>query len=286
MPDSTIDSMPVPKWKSSKRIAGGSIAILLWVAVFAAGLLIDSLPYRVKLGWKPDAKANSEKNVSEIKQRVEALESEKKPLTQPAPDSSGHGDGKTQKKPEGPKAVKCSATEAFAIAAMTFMPSNIAILSIIAAFLGGCSVSEELIRDVNADAQHATGSRAFAFKKRLNYLTEHPAYSAFRGLVVFLLLISGLFVFAGAETLTSELEQIDGLGKYMRFAGIFSFIAYLAGHDPSVFTALLRLGSGRINGNGDEAHAESPPPKKTPNKSSEQTDTSRDPELPVTAAHS
>ena len=239
---------PTPAWPPAKQIVGGSIAVVLWLALFSTGLLIDSLPYRKTLGWKPDDPAKVENQLKVAEKRLGELE--RINAIPPA-----KREGKEQATPAMPDAMPAIPKEthdmfsAFVIAALTFIPSNIALLCVIAAFLGGCSVSQELINDVHAEARQRMGHpEEFTLSRRLNYLKEHPAFSAFRGLVVFLLLISGLFVLGGSETLATSEEQIGNFGKYIRFAGIFSFIGYLAGHDPTIFTALLRFGSGHLNG--------------------------------------
>jgi hypothetical protein len=219
--------------------------MLVWLLLFGSGVLIDSMPYRKALGWEPVDKTE----LQALKERVGALESGK-PLESPKPPQPG-ADAKpavSNEAPPSPVPEPGSPLGAFLIGLITYLPINVGLLSIVAAFLGGCSVSPEVVRDIQNQLSYwdKNSSEYHDLQRRLHYLTEHPAYSAFRGLVVYLLVTSGLLVFAGAETLTSSPDQIDSLGRYIRYAGIFSFIGYLAGHDPTVFSGLLRIGSSHV----------------------------------------
>ncbi len=243
-----------PCQTSGWHIRCGIAAMLAWLLLFGAGVLIDSLPYRQALGWGQPAKTE----LQTLAERIEALEKgpakpARSPVAaSPAPTDSAADPGRPQ---------PAASWQTFLIGLVTYLPINVGLLSIVAAFLGGCSVSPELIQDIKnqMETSDKDSEEHYDLKRRLHYLTEHPAYSAFRGLVVYLLVTSGLLVFAGAETLTTTPDQIDSLGRYIRYAGIFSFIGYLAGHDPTVFSGLLRLGSshmqfsktaGRRNGAG------------------------------------
>jgi hypothetical protein len=133
---------------------------------------------------------------------------------------------------------------AFIVATIAFMPMNIAVLCILAGCIGACCVSEETVKDVLLQIKsddHA--AQQGELKRKLNFLTEHPLYSALRGLVVYLLLSSGLFIFAGTQPLVGDIEQTVSLASYIRLAGIFSFLSYIAGHDPTVFTNMIRMGN-------------------------------------------
>ena len=237
--------------------------MLLWILLFAAGILIPSGKARETLGWKPaalpeekigllearlakvDGKAGTSAGNSAVgptspAQLPPLQEDVLAPPADPAPTQGINPLATTDRQPR-PK------LPAFLVAAIAFIPINVALLCVIAGFIGGCSVSEELIRDVKMDLDSNIGSTTGSpAKRRLNFLTEHPAFSAIRGLVVFLLISSGLFVFAGSELLIESGSQEEALGNYIKFAGIFSFFAYFAGHDPTVFSAMLRFGGNRL----------------------------------------
>lgn len=247
-----------PHWRRS----AGVVAVLLWIAVFAAGILIPSGTAREALGWKAAEKPGDkiialEKKISELEagdtrqgegalRKASGLIQEDGPVLDPA--GVGSSDSKAAEKPRLPVSEPAMGTfSALLVAAIAFIPINVAMLCVIAGFIGGCSVSEELIRDVRMDVDnHKEAPSSSPSKRRLNFLTEHPAFSAIRGLVVFLLISSGLFVFAGSELLIESGSQEEALGNYIKFAGIFSFFAYFAGHDPTVFSAMLRFGGNRL----------------------------------------
>lgn len=131
---------------------------------------------------------------------------------------------------------------AFLVASIAFTPLNIAFLCILAGCMGACCVSEATVKDVIMQLKSNEDPAIESdLKRRLNFLTEHPLYSALRGLIVYLLLSSGLFIFTGTQPLMGDTEQTLSLASYIRNAGIFSFLSYLAGHDPTVFTNLIRM---------------------------------------------
>lgn len=243
-----------PSLSTAWHIRCGIAAMLAWLLLFGAGVLIDSLPYRQALGWGQTAKTD----LQILEDRIGALEKSPTPPDAPAAPAAPAQPAADQARPQ-----PVASWQTFLMSVVTYLPINVGLLSIVAAFLGGCSVSPELIQDIKnqLESSEKDSEDHYDLKRRLHYLTEHPAYSAFRGLVVYLLVTSGLLVFAGAETLTTTPDQIDSLGRYIRYAGIFSFIGYLAGHDPTVFSSLLRLGSSRMqfskptvrpNGTGDK----------------------------------
>lgn len=224
-----------PGW----HIRCGIAAMLAWLLLFGAGVLIDSLPYRQALGWGQTVKTD----LQILEDRIDALEKSPSPVVAPPAPAVPAPPAAHPVRP-----LPEASWQTFLIGLVTYLPINVGLLSIVAAFLGGCSVSPELVQDIKnqLESSDADSEEHYDLKRRLHYLTEHPAYSAFRGLVVYLLVTSGLLVFAGAETLTTTPDQIDSLGRYIRYAGIFSFIGYLAGHDPTVFSGLLRLGSSHM----------------------------------------
>ncbi len=230
-----------PCQNSGWHIRCGIAAMLAWLLLFGAGVLIDSLPYRQALGWGQTAKTE----LQTLSERIAALE--KGPAT-PVPPPAAPPPAKTDKAADPGRPQPAASWQTFLIGLVTYLPINVGLLSIVAAFLGGCSVSPELIQDIKnqLEGSDPNSEEHYDLKRRLHYLTEHPAYSAFRGLVVYLLVTSGLLVFAGSETLATTPDPFDSLARYIRYAGIFSFIGYLAGHDPTVFSGLLRLGSSHM----------------------------------------
>jgi len=265
------DSAGNQKWNETKRSWWGLAAAGAWILVFAVGVLVPSLDYRKVLGWTGDKEkqsaglseqiSNVSNDIKELQSRLQKLEnksSSKGDNQEPVQGgNSKAGDPVPADAPprEAPPPAKRSSGEmlaAFLVGLISFIPLNIALLCIIAGFLGGCTVSSEVIADIKGQLANMKPDNAERplLERRLNYLTEEPVFSALRGLVMFLLLTSGLFVFAGTDAFMSAGTQEQGLGQYIKFAGMFSLIAYLAGHDPTTFSTLLRAAGGRLNGGG------------------------------------
>jgi hypothetical protein len=272
-----------PPWPVKKQLSWGVVALVLWVHVFSAGVLIDSLPSRMNLGWEPEASARAQ--IINLEDRVIGLENEKavgdrkgapgvtsKPAkTSMVTSTAGTDDNqsilgntapeKAKQEPQGSTiSDDASKWDSYFLATLTFMPVNVAILTVLAAFLGGCSASPQFVRDVEARLRRIReeGGVNEELESRLHYLNEHPAFSAFRGLIVYLVIASGLFVFAGSETFTSVPDQTGGLTRYIRYASIFSVFGYMAGHDPTVFTSLLSLVGKRVQQNTPETNPKNP----------------------------
>lgn len=143
----------------------------------------------------------------------------------------------------------------FVVATFTFTPLNVGILCILAAFIGGCSVNkseihriQQEILDLEAKPPVPPNPDLTRLRQRLDYLTEHPGYSTIRGLVVYLIIISGLFII-GAPLTGENGTQAVTLAQYMKLAGLFSFFGYLSGYDPTVFSAVIGLGTKQLNTN-------------------------------------
>ncbi len=275
-------------WPPDRRLAWGLAAVVLWLALFAAGVLVPSEKSRERLGWRPESK--QEQTIDRQNQKIESIEESVKNL-KPADITNSAGDGTRESLATDQPAVvagnetiqrlesqikktaqdleelnrkiskpekledKPSKSWDFLVATSSFMPLNIGYLCILAAFIGGCSVNKEEIwrikGQITALKTEESGAERAALGQRLNYLTEHPGYSAIRGLVVYLVLVSGLFI-AGVQPLNTETDHVVALTQYMKLAGLFSFIGYMAGYDPTVFTTMINFGSTRFQGSGSK----------------------------------
>ena len=121
----------------------------------------------------------------------------------------------------------------FIMAMITFTPSNIAILCLVAAFTGGCA---SLL--VIQKAQKKLGLEQQANQKRTNshiYMSENPFSSMMRGILVFFAFLAGVVV--SSSTVFSDPTQ----QTYTQAAGIVSMFAFLVGYDPSMFMAFINL---------------------------------------------
>lgn len=246
-----VAGMPPPKW-----LRGGLAAALVWFLLLAIGVLVPSEAYRQGLGWVPEKTEQAGQQKELIAEFSKLLDEKAKTTDPKAGDSEVpvQGIAVEKQKPDPPKKMmKDSVMTAFIIASVSFLPLNICLLTVLAAFIGGCTVNqgelaglEKLVEEHNAENDRTT--EADKDRKRLNYLREHPGYSALRGLVVFLVIVSGLLV-AGGSSFILEGSQTAQLMQYFRLAGVFSFFGYLAGSDPTLFTSMIEFGSARIRQN-------------------------------------
>jgi hypothetical protein len=228
---------PSPVLPSCKWPRLGLAAVALWLLLFATGVLVDSALARERLGWKPQ----SDHTASTPKENPQTQE-----------DIGSNPQAKAKLENSGKPATSLTAHAGprdFLVAMFSFAPLNIGFLCIMAAFIGGCAVNKNDIDLVRARiAALPPGDdtdKAALLRRRLNYLTEHPGYSAIRGLVVYIILISGLFVLGSSPQGAGDSQSLD-LNQYMRLAGLFSFFSYIAGSDPTVFSSLLNIGSNRL----------------------------------------
>ena len=108
-------------------------------------------------------------------------------------------------------------------AILTFTPTNVALLSVLAGFLGGCS-SLLLYSDydsMNPDELKNSGPRID--EERLAFLRENPISSALRGFAVFLAFLAGSVVGTNAAFATPTQDQ------YCRMAGVVAILAFAVG---------------------------------------------------------
>jgi len=179
----------------------GVVGVVLWVGLFAAGLLIDSEPYRKP--FAPPDKA--------------ALTASFTPDSLP-PVSNG---GKAY-----PRDLVT-----FGKAALFFTPLNAALLALLAAFVGGCASWLAHRDDKVPDA--ATPDEKARLERRLQFLRENPLTAMLRGFAVYLAIIAGVYITGGDPFGDASASQ------YVRFAGSVSLLAYLVGYDPTRLQDLL-----------------------------------------------
>jgi hypothetical protein len=126
-------------------------------------------------------------------------------------------------------------------AIITFTPTNVAVLAILAGFLGGCA-SLLMYSDYDPSSIAKQNGNAPLDEERLAYLRENPISSALRGFVVYLTFLAGT-VF-GANSAFADTSQ----DQYCRLAGAVAVLAFGVGYDPTVFRQVISLVTRRAEG--------------------------------------
>lgn len=123
------------------------------------------------------------------------------------------------------------------LAALLYTPTNVAVLSMLAGFMGGCSSLmhdhgdlEEQAKNAQADGNPQLARR---LTLRLSYLSESPFSSMLRGFLVYLAIISGILL------AISDPFKVTSADQFIRLAGLFSAIAFVMGYDPTRFEDLI-----------------------------------------------
>lgn len=181
----------------------GVLGMMVWLSLFAAGLLLDSKPYRKAI--EGALKANQ-------------------------PVSAEH----------------------VLLAALLFTPTNVALLSVLAGFLGGCASvlnDRNLLQHEMQQAQAGgDAARASRLERRIRFMGESPIVSMMRGFVVYLAIISGIFL-----VISNPFEN-PTMDQFIRLAGLFSVVAFMMGYDPTRFEELLE----KLSSVGQKAQPRNP----------------------------
>jgi hypothetical protein len=113
-----------------------------------------------------------------------------------------------------------------------YTPLNVAVLTLLAGFAGGC-LSNVTYSHWGTGAIEDVGEGRI--KTRMLFLTESPFASTMRSFVVYLGVITGLYITTNGpfENPTSE--------QYVRFAGMISLLSFLVGYDPTRFQDFINL---------------------------------------------
>jgi hypothetical protein len=137
----------------------GSIALIVWILLFAAGLSIKSKPYRDKL-WPPEDTTSATMVAS-----ATAV-----PIMAP------------------PNSID---RNAFMMVIILFTPLNAALLTILAGFIGGCASNITYGRAQSSPNRQPEDPTAAA---RTLFRTENPFASALRSFLVYLAFIAGVYI--------------------------------------------------------------------------------------------
>ena len=241
---STTDPSPSEQTPESfwqKRRLVGAIAGLLWLLVFSGGILIDAEDSRVALGWKREdvaAQAEVGRVAQKLGDQVEIAEVSAALIEVMKPTEAATAKKAQQKKVEGRWPI-----HNFICGMLFFTPINVAILAILAGFVGGCLSSKAdlswIKEDIREARQNHDQARLALLRRREHYLTEHPFHSTIRSFIIYLIFISGLYVFSSDPFNASS--QTQGFTQYMRLAGLVSLLGFVVGYDPTKFQEWLAL---------------------------------------------
>ena len=153
---------------SKLHIVFGSFALLLYLVLFTAGLSRDSAPYRERL-LPQRPQASTVKTFSTM--------NDPSVVTAALASSTSH-----REQSQGTAAAPPFDLVAFLAVMCLFTPTNVAFLTLIAGFLGGCASNITFERTVQKDASNSTNLPP----ECIVFRTENPAASMFRSFLVYL----------------------------------------------------------------------------------------------------
>lgn len=125
--------------------------------------------------------------------------------------------------------------KAFLVSLLTYTPTNIAALCLLAAFCGGCA--SRLVLSSAASLHAGRESSKPGLDDAEVFMAESPVSSMLRGFVVYVAFLAGVYVGTSAPFAEPTQEQ------YARAAGTVSLLAFVVGYDPTLFRQLLNVGS-------------------------------------------
>ncbi len=187
----------------NSHVATGIIAILIWFALFAAGVTIDSSPYREALAAAGTPPAGTEGALAQ-----------------------GGDPGGT---PE--RTIKLSKLRAFLGVIAFYTPLNVALLTILAGLVGGCASRLTYARAHGEIPQAGDAQQDL----RTMFRIENPVASMLRSFLVYLAFLSGIFI------TTNDPFGSPTADQYVRLAGLLSFVSFVVGYDPTRFQEILSL---------------------------------------------
>ena len=124
--------------------------------------------------------------------------------------------------------------KAFFVSLLTYTPTNIAALCLLAAFTGGCA--SRLISAQTASALGGDNANPSApVSDSQLYMSENPFSSMFRGFAVYVAFLAGVYITSTAPFVDPTADQ------YARAAGATSLLAFVVGYDPTFFRNFISL---------------------------------------------
>lgn len=201
----------------TRRVPGdklllGAVALLVWYLIFGAGLLVETVEYRMLLAPRSLGKQLGKELVT-------------------VPGQSSNADGSSSTGHAKQLALTGENFQAFVVSLLCFTPLNIAILALISGLLGGCE-SNIALATMSEDQMAEMLRRN---PRRQWHLQEPPVSAAIRGFVVYLCVIGGLYV------AMDDPFRDPTPAQYIRLAGMVSILAFLLGYDSSRLEDFLSL---------------------------------------------
>jgi hypothetical protein len=226
-PRSVFERRKVPR----DKFVLGVVALVSWLLLFSAGLLIETVEYRLVLSPRSVAKQIG----------VEGMKSV------PSHSTTQEGGQAASAASDSGKPATFSPWYSFFASVFCFTPINLALLTLTAGLLGGCgsNIAIETMPDMQRDRLRETHPR------RHLYLQEPPVSAAIRGFIVYLCVIAGLYV------AMDDPFKDPTPAQYIRLAGTLSILALMVGYDSSRLEDWLAI----IPGPGHAAsHVPTPEP--------------------------
>ena len=123
---------------------------------------------------------------------------------------------------------------ALVVVMLTYTPSNVALLCMLAGLISGCSslITHEKLPPPEVKPRGQGGTH---LNQSILYRTESPIASMFRSLVAYFAFMAGVLATTVAPFTATTPEQ------YVRFAAAVSFFAFIVGYDPTRFQGLMSM---------------------------------------------
>jgi hypothetical protein len=218
----------------------GTLSIAIWLAAFAFGALVPSCPSRRALDWRLSDDCSGRSEVAQVDGArgrpansfvtVAAAGSAAGGAIRASSAREAATDAPASAASEGEKDPSTSVGP-FLLGAITYTPSNLALLALASGFIAGCS-SRLLWAAKHGDAAAGSGAKGEDVGDT-SYLRESPFASMFRSFAAYLVALGGLLVISPEMFMKTSPEM------YMRMAGLVSALAFAVGYDPSRLSAVL-----------------------------------------------
>jgi hypothetical protein len=225
-PTETRKEVTGPRFSSQKRLTiiecTAAFGVFVgWLFLFAAGILIDTEPYRIAIS--PEGAA--------------AMAAEETPLPGAGAPAAPEAQAPAATAPVQPLTSSKPLMISWLVVLMCYLPLNLAWLCITSSTLGAFGNRVNLSDD---EAQ------------RRGRDDSNPYVSALlRGFFVYLFMTSGLLLLDDAPF------SSPGPGQYIRLAGFLSLFSFVTSYQPRLFTNLVASASQRITREDENVPARS-----------------------------